>query len=120
MERVKYSVEEVTGLKVNRVDVHVQGYKQTWPVRGVVTVAVKKLTEQCCRTCSAGDSGLERNKDRVNALNVFPVPDGDTGTNMYLTLTAALREAESVSSLCHGWLWLLPPGPLWVLGVTPG
>jgi len=36
---------------------------------------------------------LEKNKEQVNALNVFPVPDGDTGTNMYLTLAAALKEA---------------------------
>ena len=41
---------------------------------------------------------LAANKDQVNALNVFPVPDGDTGTNMYLTLTAAVQEAEAVSS----------------------
>ncbi len=37
---------------------------------------------------------MENNKDEVNALNVFPVPDGDTGTNMFLTLSAALKEAE--------------------------
>jgi len=37
---------------------------------------------------------LEKNKSRVDALNVFPVPDGDTGTNMYLTLLSAAREAE--------------------------
>lgn len=36
---------------------------------------------------------LEKNKEQVNALNVFPVPDGDTGTNMHLTLTAAVKEA---------------------------
>ncbi|MGE5397801.1 MAG: DAK2 domain-containing protein [Chitinophagales bacterium] len=37
---------------------------------------------------------LEKNKARVDSLNVFPVPDGDTGTNMYLTLVSAIREAE--------------------------
>ena len=37
---------------------------------------------------------LEKNKARVDALNVFPVPDGDTGTNMYLTLLSAAHEAE--------------------------
>ena len=37
---------------------------------------------------------LEKNKTRVDALNVFPVPDGDTGTNMYLTLISAAHEAE--------------------------
>ena len=36
---------------------------------------------------------LERNIDRVNAVNVFPVPDGDTGTNMYLTMRSTMEEA---------------------------
>ncbi len=40
-------------------------------------------------------SWLERNADAINALNVFPVPDGDTGLNMSLTLRAAVDEAES-------------------------
>jgi DAK2 domain fusion protein YloV len=40
---------------------------------------------------------LEKNKEQVNALNVFPVPDGDTGTNMGLTISAALQEAEKVT-----------------------
>lgn len=37
---------------------------------------------------------LDAEKERVNALNVFPVPDGDTGTNMALTLGSALKAAE--------------------------
>jgi len=41
-----------------------------------------------------GVAVLEKNKARVDALNVFPVPDGDTGTNMYLTLLSAAHEAE--------------------------
>lgn len=41
---------------------------------------------------AAGAERLSRNVDRVNALNVFPVPDGDTGTNMNLTMTAGLAE----------------------------
>jgi DAK2 domain fusion protein YloV len=40
----------------------------------------------------AGLTWLEKNKERVNRLNVFPVPDGDTGTNMFLTLRNAYRE----------------------------
>jgi hypothetical protein len=44
----------------------------------------------------AGASWLDVNKEGVDALNVFPVPDGDTGTNMYLTLQAAVREVEKV------------------------
>ena len=38
---------------------------------------------------------LEKNKQSVNALNVFPVPDGDTGTNMTLTMMAAVKEIQS-------------------------
>ena len=37
---------------------------------------------------------LEANVDEINALNVFPVPDGDTGTNMLATVKAALEEAD--------------------------
>lgn len=37
---------------------------------------------------------LDQQRDKVNALNVFPVPDGDTGTNMSLTLNAAIKEVE--------------------------
>ncbi|WP_066502965.1 DAK2 domain-containing protein [Abyssisolibacter fermentans] len=40
----------------------------------------------------AGAKALENNKEQVNALNVFPVPDGDTGTNMSLTLSSASKE----------------------------
>jgi len=39
---------------------------------------------------------LAAQQERINRLNVFPVPDGDTGSNMCLTLEAALREAERV------------------------
>lgn len=37
---------------------------------------------------------LERERAAIDALNVFPVPDGDTGTNMFLTMSAALREVQ--------------------------
>ena len=39
-----------------------------------------------------GAKRLEANKEYINELNVFPVPDGDTGTNMTLTIMAAARE----------------------------
>ncbi len=42
----------------------------------------------------AGYTWLERHKEIVNQLNVFPVPDGDTGTNMTLTMRAAWRETD--------------------------
>ncbi len=54
----------------------------------------------------AGTAWLERNVTAINALNVFPVPDGDTGTNMFLTMQAALKAIadspeHSVSSIAH-------------------
>ncbi|HCO19109.1 DAK2 domain-containing protein [Gudongella oleilytica] len=39
---------------------------------------------------------LEENKEEVNSLNVFPVPDGDTGTNMLLTIKSALKQGLQV------------------------
>ncbi|HET9851767.1 MAG TPA: DAK2 domain-containing protein [Candidatus Limnocylindrales bacterium] len=44
----------------------------------------------------AAVAGLEAAVDEVNALNVFPVPDGDTGSNMIATVRAALAEAEAL------------------------
>ena len=44
----------------------------------------------------AGASWLSENKDILNQLNVFPVPDGDTGTNMSLTLLSAVDELENM------------------------
>ncbi len=41
---------------------------------------------------------LMTNQQHVNSLNVFPVPDGDTGTNMVLTMQAAVNEAENSQS----------------------
>ena len=47
----------------------------------------------------AGANALIANKQTVDAMNVFPVPDGDTGTNMSLTVLAAAREAEKGDAL---------------------
>ena len=47
----------------------------------------------------AGMVWLERHIDLVNSLNVYPVPDGDTGTNMFLTMQAALKETASLPHL---------------------
>ncbi len=46
---------------------------------------------------NAGLTWLRTNQESVNALNVFPVPDGDTGTNMVLTLQAAYNEISNSS-----------------------
>ena len=62
----------------------------------------------------AATQSLERYRDAVNALNVFPVPDGDTGTNMLLTIRSALEKcpddgeasaAEVSSGLAEGAFW---------------
>ena len=39
-----------------------------------------------------GAKNLESNKEWINELNVFPVPDGDTGTNMTMTIMAAAAD----------------------------
>ena len=44
----------------------------------------------------SGANNLQNSKDLVDKLNVFPVPDGDTGTNMSLTISYAMKELEKV------------------------
>lgn len=60
---------------------------------------------------ASGTAWLEKSAPDINAINVFPVPDGDTGTNMVLTMQFALQEVKSNSdnhassvakSLAHG------------------
>lgn len=46
----------------------------------------------------AGARGLEAKKEYINELNVFPVPDGDTGTNMTMTIMSAAREVSSLEN----------------------
>ncbi|MBQ8040436.1 MAG: DAK2 domain-containing protein, partial [Lachnospiraceae bacterium] len=53
----------------------------------------------------AGAKNLESKKEWINDLNVFPVPDGDTGTNMTLTIMAAAKDVSAMKepdmlSLC--------------------
>lgn len=46
----------------------------------------------------AGAKGLDAKKEWINELNVFPVPDGDTGTNMTMTIMAAAREVAAIEN----------------------
>lgn len=46
----------------------------------------------------SGANNLQNNKELIDKLNVFPVPDGDTGTNMSLTIAAAIKELNKVES----------------------
>lgn len=63
------------------------------------------------RVLKAGTVWLTRNLEAINSLNVFPVPDGDTGTNMALTMQAAMKQvadspshsvAEIAGGISHG------------------
>ncbi len=45
----------------------------------------------------AGAKNLEAKKEWINELNVFPVPDGDTGTNMTLTIMSAANEVGAIA-----------------------
>jgi len=57
------------------------------------TTAIRSIDGQILKTLvEAGMTWLKTNQQTVNALNVFPVPDGDTGTNMLLTMQAAHHE----------------------------
>jgi uncharacterized protein len=47
----------------------------------------------------AAVANLEAHVEEINSLNVYPVPDGDTGSNMYATVKAALDEAEAVTEV---------------------
>lgn len=49
----------------------------------------------------AGANALDEKKQMVNEMNVFPVPDGDTGTNMSLTILSAAKEVESVTNITY-------------------
>jgi len=57
------------------------------------TVDVKMLS----RMFLSGAKNLEAKKEWINELNVFPVPDGDTGTNMTLTIMSAASEVSALS-----------------------
>ena len=53
----------------------------------------------CARMFLAGAKNLEAKKDWINELNVFPVPDGDTGTNMTLTIMSAAKEVAGLETV---------------------
>lgn len=69
----------------------------------IVSIESKKILEMF----RGGAKNLQLNKEYVDSLNVFPVPDGDTGTNMMLTLNTTLKQMEAsdasnIVSLCNG------------------
>ena len=50
----------------------------------------------------AGAKNLDSKKDWINELNVFPVPDGDTGTNMTMTIMSAAKGGQLTHKSYHG------------------
>lgn len=60
----------------------------------IITIDAGTLREMV----NAGAVLLEKNRDAVNSLNVFPVPDGDTGTNMSMTMLSAIKEINTKES----------------------
>lgn len=62
-------------------------------------MAVKTInTELFRKMFLAGAANLEAKKEFINELNVFPVPDGDTGTNMTLTIMSAAKEVQALEN----------------------
>ncbi len=62
-------------------------------------MAVKTInTDMLRKMFLAGAANLEAKKEFINELNVFPVPDGDTGTNMTLTIMSAAKEVQALDN----------------------
>ncbi len=100
---VKYQVERALELEVEQVNVHVQALRVSDMGQGGRTVSMpdgdtlRALDGLRLKPMiAAALSWLRQHQDAINALNVFPVPDGDTGTNMSLTMVSAWEEIADV------------------------
>lgn len=63
-------------------------------------MATKSINvEMLAKMFLAGAQNIESKKEYINELNVFPVPDGDTGTNMSMTIMSAAKEVTAISEL---------------------
>ena len=63
-------------------------------------MAVKTISvEMLAKMFLAGAQNIEAKKEFINELNVFPVPDGDTGTNMSLTIMSAAKEVTALENM---------------------
>lgn len=61
-------------------------------------MAINTIDAAMLKKCFlAGAANLEAKKEAINELNVFPVPDGDTGTNMTMTIMSAAKEVAAIS-----------------------
>ncbi len=69
-------------------------------IKEELVVAVNTIDAGMLKTMFlAGAKNLEVKKEWINELNVFPVPDGDTGTNMTLTIMSAVKEVNSLDNV---------------------
>ena len=65
-------------------------------------MAIKTINvDMLAKMFLAGAQNIEAKKEFINELNVFPVPDGDTGTNMSLTIMAAAKEVTALQDMGH-------------------
>jgi len=66
-------------------------------IKEEISVALKTIdAKMLSRMFLAGAKNLDSKKEWINELNVFPVPDGDTGTNMTMTIISAAKEVAAV------------------------
>lgn len=71
-------------------------------LRRHIKVEVKSIdAKQLQAMFIAGATALDEKKQMVNEMNVFPVPDGDTGTNMSLTIMSAAKEVEAIEEVTY-------------------
>ncbi|SFK45508.1 hypothetical protein SAMN05216390_101175 [Lachnospiraceae bacterium KH1T2] len=64
-------------------------------------MAIQIINAQAVRSCFlAAAENLSANQEIINELNVFPVPDGDTGTNMTMTIQSAAKEVAALGEDC--------------------
>ena len=63
-------------------------------------MVIKTVDASVIKKCFlAGANAIDAKKEVINDLNVFPVPDGDTGTNMTMTIMSAAREVAALDDI---------------------
>ena len=86
--RVAYEVQRLTGLPVRAVEVHIDDVRRAG-------VTAEGDLERVRGLVDAALASLEANRGRIDDLNVYPVPDGDTGTNLTMTVRAVAEAVDS-------------------------
>ena len=84
-------------MKVEKINIYVEGVRDRLikeePVVATNTINAEMLEKD---VSWQAQQILKQTKNMINELNVFPVPDGDTGTNMTLTIMSAAKEVQCV------------------------